>query len=33
MGILSVDPHSINLDDANYDKDDPETIIYLRLLT
>ena len=32
MGILSVDLN-INLDDTNYDEDDPEAIIYIRLLT
>ena len=32
MGILSVGPNNINLDNTNYDEDDPETIIYVRLL-
>ena len=30
MGILSVDLYNINLDDTNYDKDDPEAIIHVR---
>ena len=32
MGVLSIDLN-INLDDTNYDEDDPETIIHTRLLT
>ena len=32
MGILSIDPNNINLDDTNFDEDDPETIINVRLL-
>ena len=32
IGILSIDLNDINFDDTNYDKDDPETIIYIRLL-
>ena len=32
VGILSADLNNINLDDTNYDKDDPETIIHIRLL-
>ena len=32
VGILSIDLNNINLDDTNYDKDDPETIIYVQLL-
>ena len=32
MDILSIDLNNINLDDTNYDEDDPETIIYIRLL-
>ena len=32
MGILSIDLNNINLDDTNYDEDDPETIIHVRLL-
>ena len=32
MGILSVDLNNINLDDANYDEDVPETIIHITLL-
>ena len=32
MGILRIDLNNINLDDTNYDEDDPETIIYVRLL-
>ena len=30
MGIFSVYLNSINLDDTNYDEDDPETIIHVR---
>ena len=32
MGILSIDPTNVNLDDTNFDEDDPETIINVRLL-
>ena len=33
MDILTVDLHSINLDDdSNFNKDDPQTIIHVRLL-
>ena len=32
MGILSKDLNNINLDDINFDKDDPETIIFVRLM-
>ena len=32
VGILSIDFDYINLDDTNYDEDDPETIIPIRLL-
>ena len=32
MGILNIDLNNINLDDTNYDEDDPETIIHIRLL-
>ena len=32
MGILSIDLNNINLDDTNYDVDDLETIIHIRLL-
>ena len=32
MGILNIDLNNINLDDPNYDKDDPKTIIHVRLL-
>ena len=31
MGILSVDISNIDLDDINFDEDDPETIIHVRL--
>ena len=33
MSILSIDLHKINLDDTNYDEDDPEIIIHIRLFT
>ena len=33
MGILSVELDNINIDDTNYDEDDPETIIHIRLLS
>ena len=33
MGILSIDLNNINLDDSNYNEDDPETVIHVRLLT
>ena len=32
MGILSVDPNNINIDDINFDENDPETIIHVKLL-
>ena len=32
MGILSVDLNNINLDDVNFDRDDLEIIIHVRLL-
>ena len=32
MGILSIDLNNINLDDTNYNEDDSETLIHLRLL-
>ena len=32
MGILNIDLNNINLDDTNYDEDDPDTIILIRLL-
>ena len=32
MGILSVDPNNNNIDDINFDENDPETIIHVRLL-
>ena len=31
-GILSIDLNNINLDDTNYNKHDPETIIHVRIL-
>ena len=33
MGILNVDLDKINLDDVNFDEDDPKTIIHIRLMT
>ena len=32
MGILSVDLNKINIDDVNFDKDDPKTIIHVKPL-
>ena len=32
MGILNIDLNNINLEDTNYDEDDPDTIIHIRLL-
>ena len=32
MDILSTDLNNINLNDTNYDEDDPETIIHVKLL-
>ena len=32
ISILNKDRSNINLDDTNYDKNDPETIIQIRLL-
>ena len=31
MGILIIDLNNINLDNTNYDEDDPETVIHIRL--
>ena len=33
MDILSIDLSDINLDDTNYNEDDSEAIIHVRLLT
>ena len=30
MVILCLDYNNINLDDTNYDENDPETIVYIR---
>ena len=32
MGIRSIYLNNINLDDTNYEEDDPETIIHIRIL-
>ena len=32
MGILSVDLNNTNIDDVNFDKDDPKTIIHVKPL-
>ena len=32
MGILNIDLNDINTDSTNYDEDDPETNIHMRLL-
>ena len=32
MGILNIDLNDINLDDTNYNENDPETIIQISLL-
>ena len=32
MGIFSVVLDNVNLDDVNFDEDDPETIIHVRLM-
>ena len=32
MGILSIDLNNIDLDNSNYNEDDTETIIHVRLL-
>ena len=32
LGILFEDLSNINLDDVNFDKDDPETVIHVRIL-
>ena len=32
MGILNIDLNNINLNDTNYEEDDPYTIILIRLL-
>ena len=33
IGIVGIDLNDINLDDCNYDADDPETIIHIGRLT
>ena len=33
MGILNIDINNVNLDDTNFDEDDPDTIILIRLWT
>ena len=33
MSIIRIDLNKFNLDNTNYDKDDPETIIHIRLST
>ena len=32
MGIVSVDLNNINIDHVNFDEDNPETIIHVRLM-
>ena len=32
MGIFRIDLNNINLDNSNYDEEEPETIIHVRLL-
>ena len=32
IGILNIDPNNIDLDDTNYDEDDPDNIFFIRLL-
>ena len=32
MGILSIVFNNISLDDANYDEDDPRTVIHIKKL-
>ena len=32
MSILSIDLNNINFNDTNYDEDDPDTVILIRLL-
>ena len=32
MSILRIDLNDINLDDVNFDQDDPETIVHVRLI-
>ena len=32
MGILSVNPNNINLDDTNYEEDDPDAFVLMILL-
>ena len=31
LAIVSIDYNNINLDDTNYDEDDPENIVHIRL--
>ena len=33
MGILCVNRDKINLDNGNFDKDDPESLLHVRLVT
>ena len=32
LGVLSIDLNNINLDDINFDEDDSETIIHVRIM-
>ena len=32
MGVLNIDLNIVNLDDTNYNEDDPEITIHIRLL-
>ena len=32
LGVLSIDLNKFNPDDTNYDEDDPETVIHIRIL-
>ena len=32
MEILDIDLNNINLDDTNYDEDDPQTVVHVRFL-
>lgn len=32
MGLVTIDPNNVNTDDVYFDKDDPETIVHIKLM-
>lgn len=31
MGLVTIGPNNVNIDDVNFDTDDPETIVHIKL--